>query len=242
MNDHSNNFSGTASKLSQAGWDGYFHFQRQWLQMFGMIKNGVIKNDADLSTSQNSGLALFRAWMDVYENEFRKFLTPPQLGLTRYYQERIRELLDKFNLFQAKMSEFTYSLFRPMEESFRALPQRVEELNRSGEFSCNPKEYYQVWIRILEGYYSNWFRSSKYSQIMNSTLDALEELTKARQKFLESFLQTFSVPSYTDFDDLSKELYELKKRVKELERKNKQEWAIAHPAQNRRNASSRKKE
>lgn len=216
MNDHSNNFSETASKRSQAGREGYSHFQQQWLERFG-----VIKNNADLYASQNPGLALLRAWVDVYENEFRKFLAPPQLGLTRYYQERIREVLDKFNLFQAKMSEFTYSLFRPMEESFKALPQRVEELTRCGEFSCNPKEYYQVWIRILEDYYSNWFRSSEYSQIMNSTLDALEELTKARQKFLESFLQTLSVPSYTDFDDLSKELYELKKRVKELEKKRK---------------------
>ncbi len=213
MNDHSGDFSAIPSKLSKAGWDGFIHFQQQWLEMLG-----VIKNNANLSASQNPG-APFKAWVDVYENEFRKFLTAPQLGLTRYYQERMHEVLDKFNLYQAKMSEFTYSLFRPMEESFKALRKKVEELTWSGKLPDNPKEYYQIWIKLLEGYYLNWFRSPEYSQTMNSTLDALEELTKARQKFLEYFLQTVSVPSYSDFDDLSKEFYELKKRVKELEKK-----------------------
>jgi len=214
MKDHSNNFSEAASKLAKAGWDRYFQLQQHWLEMLGLVKN-----HADPSKLQNPGLEPFRAWADVYKNEFRKFLTAPQLGLTRYYQERMGEALDKVNLFQAKMSEFTYSLFRPMEESFRALPQRVEELTRSGKLPGNPKEYYQMWIKLLEGYYLNWFRSPEYSRIMNSALDALEELTKSRQKLLEGLFQTLSVPSYKDFDDLSKEFYELKKKVKKLEKK-----------------------
>lgn len=214
MNNNSNNFPEIVSKLTKAGWDEYFHFQQQWLEMLG-----VIKNHSDPSRLENPGLQMFKAWIDVYEKEFRKFLTTPQLGLTRYYQERMREVLDKFNLFQAKMSEFAYSLFRPMEESFKVMRERVEELTRGGKLPENPKEYYQMWIKILEDDYLNWFRSSEYARIMNGALDALEEFTGARQKFLQGFLQTLSVPSYTDLDDLSKELYELKKRVKELAKK-----------------------
>lgn len=214
MSDNSNNFPEMASKLVKAGWDGYFHFQQQWLEMLG-----VMKHRTDPSKLENPALDAFRAWMDAYEKEFRKFVTAPPLGLTRYYQERTSEVLDKFNLFQAKMSEFTYSLFRPMEESFKTMLQRIEELTQGGKLPDNPKEYYQIWIKILEGYYLNWFRSPEYFRVMNSTLDALEELTKARQRFLEYFLQTLSVPSYTDFDDLSKEFYELKKRVKALANK-----------------------
>ncbi len=214
MNNNSKNLPEIGSKLAKAGWDGYFHFQQQWLEMLG-----VIKNQTDPSRLENQGLDTFKTWIDVYEKEFRKFLTTPQLGLTRYYQERMREVLDKFNLFQAKMSEFTYSLFGPMEESFKVMRERVEELTRGGKLPEDPKEYYQMWIKILEDYYSNWFRSSEYARIMNGTLGALEEFTGARQKFLEGFLQTLSVPSYTDLDDLSKEFYELKKRVKELAKK-----------------------
>ncbi len=212
--NNSNNIPEITSKLAKAGWDGYLHFQQQWLEMLG-----VIKDQTDPSKLENPDLESFKAWIDVYEKEFRKFLTTPQLGLTRYYQERMREVLDKFNLFQAKMSEFTYSLFRPMEDSFKVMRERVEELTRGGKLPENPKEYYQMWIKILEDYYLNWFRSSEYARIMNGTLDALEEFTGAKQKFLQGFLQTLAVPSYTDLDDLSKDLYELKRRVKELAKK-----------------------
>jgi hypothetical protein len=61
---------------------------------------------------------------------------------------------------------------------------------------------------------------------MNGTLDAMEEFTTARQKFLQGFLQTLSIPTYSDVDDLSKELYQLKKRVKELAKKIEQEQRI----------------
>ncbi len=214
MNHNSNNIPEITSRMAKIGWDGYVHFQQQWLEMLG-----AIKYQTDSSRLENHGLEIFKAWIDVYENEFRKFLSTPQLGLTRYYQERMREVLDKFNLFQAKMSEFTYSLFRPMEESFKVMRQKVEELTQGGKLPQNPKEYYQMWIKILEDYYLNWFRSSEYSRTMNGTLDALEEFTEAKRKFLEGFLQALSVPSYTDLDDLSKEFYELKKRVKELAKK-----------------------
>ncbi len=213
MSDNSNNFAEMVSQLARAGRDGYFHFQQQWLEMLGLVKN-----HADSAQTKNPCLDTFEAWVEVYKKEFRKVLGAPQLGLTRYYQERTREVLDKFNLFQAKMSEFTYSLFQPIEESFKTLLQRVEELTRGGKLPDDPKEYYQMWIKILESYYSIWLRSPEYSRIMNGTLDALEELTKARQKFLEGFLQTLSAPSYKDFDDLSKEFYRLKKRVKDLEK------------------------
>ncbi len=214
MSNSSKNIPEITSKLARIGWDGYVHFQQQWLEMLG-----VIKNQTDPSKLENPGLEIFKSWIDVYENEFRKFLFTPQLGLTRYYQERTREVLDKFNLFQAKMSEFTYSLLRPMEESFKVMRKKVEELTQGGKLPQNPKEYYQMWIKILEDDYLNWFRSSEYSGIMNGTLDALEEFTAAKRKFLEGFLQALSVPSYTDLDDLSKEFYELKKRVKELAKK-----------------------
>jgi len=205
-------------KMTKAGWEGYFHWQQQWLEMMGV--NGKRKEPGKF---EPPGQEILKAWFDIYEKEFRKFLTVPQLGLMRFYQERIGEVFDKFNLFQARMSEFTCFLFFPMEKSLKVMQEKIEELTREGKVPENPKDLYQMWIKILEGYYVALLKSSEYTGAMNGTLDAMEEFTMARQKFLQGLLQTLSIPTYTDLDDLSKDLYELKKRVKELARKIDQE-------------------
>jgi class III poly(R)-hydroxyalkanoic acid synthase PhaE subunit len=171
----------------------------------------------EADTFQNPAQDILKVWMEVYEREFRRFLNMPQLGLTRFYQERTGEVLDKTNLFQAKVAEFLSLLFLPLEKSFKAMPERIEELTKCGK-SCGTKDYYQIWIKTLEDYYVTLLKSPEFVRVMNGILEALEELTTSRAEFQRAFLQAFSIPSYADLDDLSKEFYQLKKRVKELSR------------------------
>jgi len=201
-------------KMAKAGWEGYFHLHRRWTETMGDPEK---PSEKDLF--EHKGQELFKAWMEIYEKEVRQFLTMPQLGLTRYYQERMGEVLDKFNLFQAKMGEFVYFLSQPLEKSFKVLQGKLEALQREGKLSEDPKDYYQTWIKILEGYYMTLFKSEEYVQAMKNTLETMGEFDVARQRFLEGFLQVSSIPSYKEIDELSREVYELKKRVKVLEKR-----------------------
>jgi polyhydroxyalkanoate synthesis regulator phasin len=46
----------------------------------------------------------------------------------------------------------------------------------------------------------------------------MEDYMVARQELFRDTLQTFQMPTNKDMDDLYKELYRLKKRVKQLEK------------------------
>jgi predicted nucleic acid-binding Zn-ribbon protein len=53
---------------------------------------------------------------------------------------------------------------------------------------------------------------------MAETLGALEDLMTARNAITQDLLKTMAVPTQDELDELYKELYQLKKRIKILEK------------------------
>lgn len=206
--------------MAKTGWDAYFHLQQQWMERIGRIGKST-----EAYKFENLDQEAFRAWLEIYDKEFRQFLKVPQLGLTRFYQERMAGLLDKFNLFQGAMAEFMYLIYLPMEKSFKVMQEKVEALTKEGALPENSQDYYRMWLKILEGHYMTLFKSSEYTQVLGNTLNAMEEYTTARQQQLQDIMQMFQIPTNKEMDELYKEIYALKKRIKKLE-KGSRKWGV----------------
>ena len=200
-------------KTAKTGWDACFQLQQQWMERIGRIGKST-----EAYKFENLDQDTFRAWLEIYDKEFRQFLKVPQLGLTRFYQERMAGFLDKFNLFQGAMAEFMYLIYLPMEKSFKVMQEKVEELTGEGELPENSQDYYRMWLKILEGHYMTLFESSEYTQVLGNTLNAMEEYTTARQQLVQDIMQMFQMPTNKEMDELYKEIYALKKRIKKLEK------------------------
>jgi class III poly(R)-hydroxyalkanoic acid synthase PhaE subunit len=200
-------------KMAKTGWDACFQLQQQWMERMGRIGEST-----EAYKFENLDQEAFRAWLEIYDKEFRQFLKVPQLGLTRFYQERMAGFLDKFNLFQGAMAEFMYLIYLPMEKSFKVMQEKIEGLTVGGELPENSQDYYRMWLKTLEGHYMTLFKSSEYTQVLGNTLNALEEYTAARQQLLQDIMQMFQMPTNREMDELYKEIYALKKRIKKLEK------------------------
>ncbi|MEA1945669.1 MAG: poly(R)-hydroxyalkanoic acid synthase subunit PhaE [Thermodesulfobacteriota bacterium] len=201
-------------KIAQTGFNNFVNIQKQWLERYGKLQESTktykyenLKEDA------------FKAWGQLYEQEFRKFFKIPQLGLTRFYQEKMIRSMDKFNIYQATVAEFSRLLSLPMEQSFQVLQEKLTQLSDKGDLPENLKKYYQMWIKILEGHYVTLFQSSEYTQALNKTLNAMSEFSEAKKDILQDFFNMLPVPTHKEMDELYKEIYLLKKRIKELEKK-----------------------
>ena len=162
---------------------------------------------------------IFRTWADIYEKEFKQFLNVPQLGLTRFYQEKGNRALDKYMVFQNALAEFSRLLALPITRSFNVLQAEVGELAEKGELPEDSKAYYNMWIKILEGHYMTLFQSPEYVSSLGHTLAAMSEFTQARDDLIEDFLGTLPIPGQKEVDELYEEIYLLKKRIKTLEKK-----------------------
>ncbi|RLA93854.1 MAG: hypothetical protein DRG83_20420 [Deltaproteobacteria bacterium] len=207
-----------ALKLSKTGWDGYFHLYQQWLEK---SVGGTKPSQAYVFEKLDENT--FKTWTEIYEKEFKQLLKMPKIGLSREYQERMAEFVDKFNVFQTTMAEFLYTLYLPIEKSVQIVQQTMGEMAKKGELGDDFKKYYKMWIKTLEGHYMTLFKSSEYTKILKKLLDAVEEYKIAREEVMMDMLQNLPLPTNRDIDDVYKELYDLKRQVRELSRKIEQE-------------------
>lgn len=200
--------------MGMQNWDSYLEMQKKWADMaakMGQHTEAYTFKDID----QN----IFKIWRDIYEKEIQKFLNVPQLGLTRFQQERATRMVDKFNIYQAALNEFLYMFYIPVEKSSAVMQEKIGELIEKGEIHDNFKEYYNMWIKTLEGHYMTLLKSPEYTQVMNNAIDALTQYRKAKEEMLYDLLQDIPVPTNKEMDELYKEFYLLKKKVRELSRK-----------------------
>lgn len=201
-------------KLVQSAWNSTFTFQRQLMEKAGRMGESV-----EAYKFEGLDQEAFKAWMDLYEQEIQQYLKMPQLGLTRFYQEKANTALDRFNLFQNSLAEFVNVLYLPMEKSFKVLQEKVAELAEKGTLPENPKDYYNMWVKILEGHYMTLFKTPEYTEALSRALGTFQEYMTARDDLLQDALKSLPVPTNRDMDALYKEIYDLKKKIRTLEKK-----------------------
>lgn len=200
-------------KISKAGWEASARLQQKVAE-----KAGKIGQKTEAYQFENVDQGLFKAWREIYEEEFSQYLQIPQLGLTRYYQERVNHLLDQSNVLNASLSEFLYLLYLPMEKSMKVFQDKIEDLSKEGNIPDKAKDYYNIWVKILEGHYMNLFKSPEYLASFREMLSQAENFITAKNEVLQDILQSLPVPTNRDMDNIYKDLYLLKKRVKVLEK------------------------
>jgi len=201
------------TRVVQAGWQGFFSLQQQWLE-----HGGRIQDTTQAYSFENPDQEAIKAWREIYEKEFRRFFHAPQLGLGRVYQEKAGDALDKLNRFQNTLSEFLHLFFLPMDKSFKVLQEEINKLAETGELPEDTNVYYRMWIKILEGHYMTLFKSQEYLDVMARTLETLEDFVATRDSLMQDMLKWMAVPNQKDMDDLYREIYQLKKKIRRLEK------------------------
>lgn len=201
-------------RFLQTAVEGFLELQRRWAERLKKMDSPPEPysfNDLDSE--------FLNRWTDIYKKEFQRFFEVPQLGLTRFYQEKINQSLDKYHLFQAALVEFLNLLSVPLDKSYSVMQEKLVEMTQVGELPEDFKHYYQMWIKILEGHYMTLFQSNQYTETMAKTLDAMNQFLAARNEVLQDALKLLPVSTHRDMDDVNREIYLLKRRIRSLEKK-----------------------
>jgi len=163
-----------------------------------------------------------KIWHDMFDKEFRQVLNVPQLGLTRYYQEHAAKAVEKFNDFQTQVTKFVNLLCEPLVETTQIVQDEIKKTREGGEELVKDyKAQYKLWINKLEASYFDLLKSPEYIEALSDTLKALRDYKITKQQLLIDLMQDLPIPTHKDMDELYREIYTLKKRVKELEKRGK---------------------
>ena len=196
--------------MIQQGVNSYVEMQRQWTEQASRIGKHT-----EAYKFEGIDENIFKTWKETYEKEFQKFFNIPSLGLTRFYQERVNRLMDETNQFQVALSEFMYLFSVPFEKTARVMQEKTEEMMEKGDVPSDVKDYYNLYIKILEGHYMTLLQSPEYIRVMSDTINALVKYKQAKEEVLYDMLSSLPIPTNKDMDELYKEFHVLKKRVRE---------------------------
>lgn len=178
----------------------------------------VGKNIKELNMDDfNAGI--FAIWKELYQSDFQKFYNIPQLGIARNYQEQMNTAMDTGNQFFMAFSEFMNLLLVPVEKAGTSVMKTYQEMVDKSEVSDDPKAIYKLWIKTLEGFYMQLLQSPEYSRALNCVINSHAEHKKARSQIQQALYQQFQIPTNKEMDELYREIYELKKKIRLLEKK-----------------------
>jgi polyhydroxyalkanoate synthase subunit PhaE len=201
-------------RIMRTTWDGYFQLHQMWLKHTGRF--GEPSKAYSFEGLQPDPL---HEWTAFYEKELQPFLKMPQVGLTRLYQERANDAVDKFAEYQVAINEFLNVFNTPVEKTLRVMEEKLVEMAKEGKLPENFKDYYNMWIKVLEGHYMTLYQTPEYVECLGRTMNAVQDYKAAREKVLIDLLQLLPIPTNREMNDLYKEFYVLKKKVKELAKK-----------------------
>lgn len=199
--------------FAQSCMEGFSNYQgkmHEWIKKRGEAKDSVDTQALDKE--------FIHQCKETYEKEFSRYLKMPQLGLTRFYQERAMKAADKHNVFQGTLSEFLHMLYMPMEKAFTSLQDKMVEMAEEGPLDEKSKTYYNLWVKLLEGHYMELFKQSEFIEGLSGTLEALEDYSAARQAVVDDLMKMHAIPTQNEMDELYKEIYHLKKRMRGYEK------------------------
>ncbi len=169
--------------------------------------------------SQHQPESSLEGILGLYFQSMQKILNMPKLGMNRYYQERMNQAIDKLNLFTIEINEFSLLLIQPVKNSIDKMQQSLKEMAEGDGYFENAKEYYSMWIKILEGDYMNLLQSQEFVKAFHDVINKYLEFYAIYEEVLQDWLQFFPVTTKKDMEAVYKENYFLKKEIKAMSRR-----------------------
>lgn len=173
----------------------------------------------EVVTGNHPAKGLFDIFNNIYENELSKFFSVPKVGLTRIHREKLTAFMDKLGVCMLVISEFYYLLATPFEKTHRNIQENFSSFFDANNAPEGFEDYYKIWIEELEKNFQSMFKTTEYTKVLSNVIDAVGDFDTARREILKDVMKFHGIPAESDMDELYNDLYALKKKVRQAEKK-----------------------
>ena len=159
----------------------------------------------------------FDMWLKIYNATTGRLVEMPALGPAREKSEKMMKGFSTFvNLYAAGM-DTSSNLQSVFMEAMRKVHEKTAT-DMGGEISPEKcKDFYKIWIETYSETFKEFLKSGHFASDMGKLNSCLMDFQIYNREMLEeNYLKPMNLPTKTEIDEINKELYSLKKTVKEL--------------------------
>ena len=130
------------------------------------------------------------------------------------------DIYDQMIQFNIKNNELQYMMYQNGLKVMERVAENVAEKIQKGERIESILKVYQDWLIKGDEVYGNLFQSDEYSKLMTEVSSLQMKIKQAVDKQIEKlFFANLPIATRTEMDEVYKSIYDLKKMVRQLERK-----------------------
>lgn len=170
------------------------------------------------SSAHESAGDFIENWLKFYSDTYYRFFNMPAIGPAREKSEQFSRWLRLYLDLQTKWLSSISDLQGLSVEAMR----KVHEKTKSGleeELSAEKyKQLYNIWIETYSDTFKEYQNSDDFVSDMGEFVSNLMEFQKFNREIFENnYLKVLNLPTKADIDETNKELYTLRKKVRELD-------------------------
>ncbi|MBI3235880.1 MAG: hypothetical protein HYZ42_17905, partial [Bacteroidetes bacterium] len=189
--------------------------QNAWNQMQSNMNNLM----------PNMGNGMFQTSLDNYNqivNEIQKASSPLMKMMTPGNDRDQLETYSRINnlmvTFTTKNNQMNHLMYITGLKSFEKLAEATKSKMEKGEQPSNMLASYQEWLNINDKVYTELFDSEAYSAMQSELASNGMRLKKEIDLQLEKSMSSLPLINRSEMDELYQTIYDLKKKVKGLEK------------------------
>ncbi|MEK7825668.1 MAG: poly(R)-hydroxyalkanoic acid synthase subunit PhaE [Nitrospirota bacterium] len=156
-------------------------------------------------------------WLKTYEATFGRLVEMPAMGPAREKSERLMKGASNLVNLHAAWTDSNSNLLGVLMEAMRKMHEKASA-EIGGEITPEKyKDFYRLWIETFSATFKEFFNSGHFASDIGKFTSHLMEFQKYNRDMLEeNCLKPMNLPTKTEIDEINKEIYLLKKSVKEL--------------------------
>lgn len=154
-------------------------------------------------------------WNLMYENTLGNLVQMPLLGSTRGFNIKLLQAFDAWARLYPASVDYQIVL---AEIQLQALEKMLQELTEKGEAAKDWPELQQLWSRTADRVFEEAFCLEDNLKIRGQLLNAVSHYKLCQQDVMEIWLKTMNLPLRSEVDEIHKNIYELRKELKDLKK------------------------
>jgi polyhydroxyalkanoate synthesis regulator phasin len=131
-------------------------------------------------------------------------------------------MLDKVTEYTIRQTELQFHLQNTMRQSMEEVGKNFSEKAKNTKDLNNlpsAQELYNEWIKTNETLFHELFSSKEFSEAKADTMGLVMDVKGFYEKQFSKYFGHLPIVLKTDLEELHKTIYDLKKQVKDLEKK-----------------------
>lgn len=163
-------------------------------------------------------MKIFHDMFDAFDSTIGRSFHVPAVGKDREKIELLLRGFDDLSVYLAKSVEYQNMMYATGLAAFEKVVATTGEKIKAGEEITKFDEFFDLWVKVNEKTYYALFQTEDFSKMQGELLEASLNVRKHFFKLMELYLYDFPIALRSEMDDLYKTVYDMKKKVKNLER------------------------